>query len=169
MFKSKIILGIVSLLFLLFTVSCTQKAEENKQVQPNDYVSAYTTGQISAHARIRVVLNLPEEYVNISNEDPPQDVFKLKPEVEGKTYWSDQYTLVFSPDEPLENGTKYEANVNIEKLLGLKDGKNSRFTFYFEVVPLLFNVEVTGLKSYNNNSNHYQNNTHNLKFIHFFF
>ena len=142
-------------LVLLFVVSCKQSPEKQQKVQPNKFVSAYTNGNISSQSTVRVVLNLPEERLGVSKKEPPQNVFLLKPSVEGKTYWADQYTLVFEPAKPLQNGQKYEAIVDLNKLLGVNDKNNGTFRFHFRVVPLTFGIIMSGLEPYTETKSHW--------------
>ncbi len=85
------------LFILLLVASCRQSREREQKVKSNKFISAHTSGYISSQSSVRVVLNLPEEKLGISKKAPPENVFRLKPNVKGKVYWADQYTLVFEP------------------------------------------------------------------------
>lgn len=154
MIKRQIYFGLQTLSLLsfvfLFTTSC-QHSVGKKIAKANNFVLAFTSGTVSSQSLIRVVLKLPDEMLHIAIKEPPQDVFRLKPSVKGRTYWADQYTLVFKPDKPLKNGQQYDAEVNLNKLLGINDRENGTFHFDFEVVPLKFQVKTEGLEPDKNN------------------
>jgi len=149
MSKSPFLLGMLSLFALLFVASCKEPAVKEEPIQKNVFVRAWTTGQVSSGSAVRIVFDLPDEYLHFSNETPPEDVFELTPATKGKTFWASNYTLIFKPETSLKNGTKYKVVVDLEKLLGIH-GKDRKFTFYIDVIPLEFTVETDNLKAYNN-------------------
>ncbi len=138
--------------FLLILSSCSDQQVKQEPIKPNEFVNAFTSGQISSQSSVRIVLNLPDEYAGIANNDLPINVIKLTPAVKGKTYWANQSTLIFEPEKPLNNGQNYQAEVDLGKLLGFQDEETQLFKFYFEVIPLTFVFEIDKLQPYNEQS-----------------
>ena len=146
----KILLTCVAALILL---SCSKK---NEIETPNfdqakslfvDYISAYTSGVISAKSKIKIKMAKP------INEIKPgtalsADLFEFEPKLMGKAYWEDNRTIIFEPEEKLQNGASYSAIFNLAKILP-ESKEKGEFKFAFRTIPQNFEVKMQGMALYN--------------------
>jgi alpha-2-macroglobulin len=123
-------------LFVLIAVSCGQKdntAEKSlvrkepvKQqvILPVDkgfseYIVGYTSGIVPANAVIEI--RFTPEFAAKANKQTTTGIFSFEPAVKGKTEWTDDNTLVFTPSKILDPGKIYSGEVNLFKLGEVKD------------------------------------------------
>jgi len=138
-------LPFLAIFFLtLFFQSCQQQqkkpAEQQKEiVKYEQYISAFTVGQISSLAPVQVVFTQDIKY-HEPNTLLDKDLFRLEPGVDGELYLSNPHTLEFRPDEPLESGKEYLATLALDKLLKTATGLDD-FTFNFSVIRQDFTVQ----------------------------
>src|SRR5690554_6621317 len=93
----------------LLTAGCNNDNPENFQINPEfqKHISSFTSGVISAAARIKIQLTEPYSKKITPNQAIKDDFIKISPSVKGKTVWIDQYTIQFIPDENFKSGETY--------------------------------------------------------------
>ncbi len=126
-FKSFYLIAIV-----LLAVSCGQKDKTGKKlvklteesvvsqiVVPIDkgfseYISSYTSGIVSVNSTIEI--RFTPEFAAKANKQLTSGIFIFEPAIKGKTEWTDDNTLVFTPAKLLESGMSYTGELNLSKL-----------------------------------------------------
>ena len=105
-------------------ISCSRQADP---VAPDvNYVQAVSSGILGRTEPILV------EFVHAQDTQAPlaSNVFTLHPSARGTLSWLDEFTLAFTPSEPLRGGRRYQARVNLTGI--------PAFTFDFSVsLPML--------------------------------
>ena len=110
------------------------------------YVSAYTSGMISATSPIRV------RFANdiVSSEEvggeAPSDIVKFEPTIAGGFIWEDRKTLLFQPDSWLPAGQLYTAVANLKAVYPNIQRTLQQMPFDFKVIKQNFEVVVRGLR-----------------------
>jgi uncharacterized protein YfaS (alpha-2-macroglobulin family) len=110
-----------------------------------EYISAYTSGLISAESSIRIQLAADYNKTVEVNSALDDKLFSFSPSIKGQTYWRDNRTLEFVPDAPLESGKTYTCSFNLAKILEVPDDMK-KFEFGFQVIPQSFSVTLQGYK-----------------------
>lgn len=106
------------------------------------YVNAYTGGIISRTSTIRVELTQEQPMVDLNNE-LKENPFSFSPSLKGKTYWINNNTIEFVPEEgELQPGKLYEASFKLGEFVEV-DSKLEDFGFSFRVQErnFIFNVD----------------------------
>lgn len=80
------------------------------------YVLSYTSGEISVESAITVQLTELITRLEAENE-VPQDLFRVKPEVKGETRYLSGGTLQFRPSAPLQQGTVYTVTLDLDRII----------------------------------------------------
>ncbi|HRY32226.1 MAG TPA: MG2 domain-containing protein [Bacteroidales bacterium] len=108
------------------------------------YIAAFTSGSVSKESSVRI--RLAQDYAGavINGSEVKEKIFRFKPDIPGKLYWSDTRTLEFKPDKPLEEGRAYLADFCLYKLIDVPE-KYRTFTFQFQVIAQSFSVETEEL------------------------
>ena len=131
---------------ILFTLnSCREPRKEISPEEAENYISAYTSGIISAGSSIKVRLNtIPDTW----NEDTPPDasILRIKPSTEGKLYLRKFNTLEFVPDEPLSQGKEYSVDLMMHKIFPENWSEPQVFSFNVTVIEQDFTVRTKGLR-----------------------
>ena len=105
------------------------------------YVNAYTGGIISQHSTIRIELAQEQSVVDLNQalEDNP---FRFSPSLKGQTYWTDNRTLEFIPEEgSLKPGQFYEAVFRLGDFMQT-DKRLKEFKFSFRVQEKCFSIHL---------------------------
>jgi len=111
------------------------------------YVEAFTSGTISTRGHIKVRLNDVYADSVVLNEALQGTYFKFDPEIKGKTFWCDNRTLEFVPDEKLPPDQVYQAEFYLSKLVATPDSMKT-MVFGFRTMPQEIAVEVENHKAY---------------------
>ncbi len=133
-------------LFLLF-FSCKPSSKEKVKVDQGfkEYISAYTSGQISSRASITLKLSQQYKQDVASNSKIEKELFTFQPQIKGKVYWKDDRTINFIPDSPLPSGKEYKAEFHLDNIIGV-DAKYKSFPLQFQVIKQSFQVQEGELK-----------------------
>lgn len=148
-------MAVLVLIFFLAACDSEEKGPEDRNSpEVANYVSAYTSGVISANAE--VIVRLAENHPKAGNfyESLDENLFVLDPPVEGSTYWINDYTLGFKPKEKLEQGKLYEAVLNLSELFDVS-GKLEEFHFAFQTRVLDFRPSLDDLRPYPGQGSYY--------------
>ena len=115
------------------------------------YLESYTTGIISRESAIRIRLASDLQTLTTTGKAIEDDLIEFSPDIKGKAYWLDTRTLEFRPDKEMEAGQKYEATLNLGKIMEVDD-KLREFSFDFQTIKPDFEIEFDGLKAIDNHS-----------------
>ena len=134
----------LSLLFLLITFfSCAkhENASFSVPIDFEDYITGYTTGEISRYDEIAVSLtgNYP------FNTKLADGLFEFQPGLKGEVQWANERTLVFKPLSPLKNGEVYTVRFNLGKVVETQEDKES-FSFSFSTIKQDMEVDFSGIE-----------------------
>ncbi len=155
--KNKTILTLVLIIFGLFVIFLFTKRELNKQhyepvkIDPefSNYISAYTSGVISVNTNIRIVLTNPISEIVTTNQLIAEELFNFQPSIKGKTYWIDNRTIEFRPDELLPYGLIYNSNFLLHKIIEVPQ-KLEEFKFQLQTSHQQLKIQSTHLQPYSN-------------------
>lgn len=148
MIKIKTLLkGLFALAFLLI-ISCSKSNKEfnSDYVLFKEYIQNFSSGLISAHDDIRVVLafDIPDWTPETKLDSK---LFTINPAVDGKVVALSANTVAFVPASPLKNDQEYKVSFHLEKL---KDVPSELETFNFSLKTIKqdFVVNFQDLQSY---------------------
>ncbi|HYG03728.1 MAG TPA: MG2 domain-containing protein [Chryseosolibacter sp.] len=112
------------------------------------YISAYTSGAVSARAPLRIVLT--ENVVDSAQVGRETSVrlFDFSPSVSGKTVWVDKNIIEFKPEHLLNAGQVYEARFFLSKLMPGVDADLETFEYNFQVLPQNYEVNIENITPY---------------------
>lgn len=119
--------------------------EDYQRIDPalEKVISAYTHGEISRQSDIRIRFNQNMVQPSQLGKELPQDIVELDPAVDGKVYWTDRRTLVFSPEKPLPSSQAYKVDIDLEALHLSGSVEAEIFRFAFHTRPQDIQVDLT--------------------------
>lgn len=85
----------------------------------SEYITSYTSGIVSVNSTIEV--RFTPEFAAGANRSTPYGLFTFDPVVRGKAEWTDNVTLTFRPNKPLEPGTLYNIKIDLERLGNVRE------------------------------------------------
>ncbi len=141
------------LILLTLTVillpSCKRNAPRPVNPAFRQYVQAFTSGVVSTHATIKIVLT--NDFVDsvLFNQPVEEKLFNFSPAIKGKAFWIDSRTLEFRPEKNLPAKEFYNAKFYLSKLIKVPDSLNT-FEFQFQTLQQDFEVRVINHKAYKN-------------------
>ncbi|MDL2282630.1 alpha-2-macroglobulin, partial [Parabacteroides sp. OttesenSCG-928-G06] len=134
-----------AVIFGLF--SCKQQRQPAEVIPSGDYlpyISAYTGGLISQKASITVQFTQPQDVVELSSE-LKENPFRFTPSLKGKSYWRDNKTLEFIPEEyALKPGQVYQASFSLGNYVKVPKELET-FRFSFKVTEHSFSLETVDI------------------------
>ncbi|MBL7962257.1 MAG: hypothetical protein JNM31_00300 [Flavobacteriales bacterium] len=134
------------LLFATLLASCDRTARTNLPDPAfAPYITAFTSGRISAVSPIRVRL-ADDLRMRDTSRSVPAGLFKFDPPVDGTTTWEDERTLVFRPNERLGSNARYSVDFALGSVAQVPKGME-RFQFQVEVIQQAIDVRISELRS----------------------
>ena len=112
----------------------------------NEYVAGYTSGQISRDEDIIIKFARPAVAPEKIGSVAGTKIISVSPAISGSAVWTDNSTLVFTPEEEMEWDRVYEFEVMLEPLFG-KDVAVKSFRFRVSTIAKNFKVEILGLSA----------------------
>ncbi|MEL6653181.1 MAG: hypothetical protein AAFQ87_20450, partial [Bacteroidota bacterium] len=115
----------------------------------NDYLSAYTAGEISRQHPIKVRFaerQVDSDKVGIPLERVP---FSFSPSIRGIAQWEDERTLIFVPAEDLPSGQRFYAALDMETIISDIKPDLDRFEFQFATKRQHLEVEFASFERVN--------------------
>ncbi|HWB65032.1 MAG TPA: MG2 domain-containing protein, partial [Chitinophagales bacterium] len=149
--KNYLALAAVSLVAVLALAYFFYAKKAKHTIDPGfkNYIIAFTSGQISREANIRIRLAadaIPQAEVNSAVKEP---LFSFSPAIKGNAYWVDTRTIEFRPSEPMQPGKEYDATFQLGRVMKVP-AKFSGFNFTFSIIKQSFDVRVDGLRPISN-------------------
>ena len=143
---------VVFILGILF--SCGKKEKENlaasnaSELQKyHEYISDVSSGRISIHDEVFVVLQNPVAGWS-DQEELPSDLLQVSPSVKGKVIAINNRTIAFRPDEHFDQETVYTFTLNLEQLIPEIQDEFEEFIFGVETIKQQFSIVTQNLQSY---------------------
>lgn len=134
----------------VFLVACnpSDKPDQYSSLSEiNPLVAAYSSGVLSIADPIIVTFTEPMVTEEKIGESPDQKALQITPAVNGKSFWEDNRTLRFVPDQYLSSATTYKVNVALSRLHKKAKGDNAQFDFEFQTKEQHLSVELDILKA----------------------
>jgi alpha-2-macroglobulin len=137
------------LFVLISTSSCKKKGPIPFDAAFAQYISAFTSGSISAASNIRI--RLTDAFVSEIKLDEPisENLLEFSPSLEGQLFWIDNQTLEFRPAQWLPRGEVYEGTLNLDKIVNVP-ANLKKFKFSFLAMSQHMSVQVNSIKPYQN-------------------
>ncbi len=137
---SLLLSGLVLLSVMNFSCKKSKQPEAREWYR---YISAFTSGDISRKAPIRVLF---VNNVGAEGQAPAQlaGYLEFSPALSGRTEWKSARELLFTPDRQLAPGSRYRAVLNLKKFMKLPRAY-ARFEFSFAVIRESLTIELEGL------------------------
>lgn len=110
----------------------------------SEYISAYTSGDISVNSSIRVRFTESQVEDDKVGTIDDRDLLDITPSIDGKAKWVDSFTLEFIPDNWLKNDQVYEIELDLSELMEVKKDLSS-FKFNFHTIKQDFEVITNDL------------------------
>lgn len=141
-----LLIGLLSVI-LVGQYSCKKKKEPIVNADPTfaEYISAYTSGLISAQSVITFKLTQPAAAFTSEGQEVKEKLFNFSPSIKGKAYWVDAQTVEFRPEEPMKSGEIYTSSFELGKLFDVKESRFKKFDFSFRIIPQAITVDFDGL------------------------
>ncbi|NBC82542.1 MAG: hypothetical protein GVY19_04090 [Bacteroidetes bacterium] len=142
---------VLYLVIFSFLVTGCKWFRNEKHIEPDpafmNYISAFTSGVVSAESDIRVSLVNEVPF----DVDPAVAVnekyFDIQPKISGSAYWVDKHTVEFRPNEKMASGEVYQVTFHLDKIFKV-DKPYRQFEFSFSTLQQSFMVEVEGYSTY---------------------
>ena len=108
----------------------------------NQYLSAFTSGEISKHSSIQV--RFSSDVASDERMKQPLDasIFSFDPKIKGEASWLDARTLQFTPKKKLKSGQIYRADLNMKKFFPQVPDSLESFKFQFVTTKQQIKVDV---------------------------
>lgn len=121
---------------LIFISSCGNKEKVSREIKTrkipgsseviipvdkgfSEYITGHTSGIVPVNTSIEI--HFTPEFAALAGKRTPPGLFTFEPALKGKTEWTDDVTLVFTPNKILDPATSYSGKLNLEKLAGVKE------------------------------------------------
>ena len=130
---------------LVLTSCRSQDAKLAPDAAFTPYIPAFTAGHISARVPILVRIASDQQWRD-SSTAAIQDLFDLKPHVDGTVRWQDELTLAFHPNERLEQEQTYTVSFALGELIQVPKGMDV-FKFQVTTVRQGLDVRVSDMQS----------------------
>ncbi len=150
---------------VLFLNSCFHNKPKIKAINPAflQFISGYTSGMVSRTSHIRIELahgiNKKSIVKDASGKDSVvwnytlpdsallDDAFSFEPEIKGKAHWISDRVIEFVPSEVMPVNQFYDVEFKLGQVMKVKS-EFKEFEFQFATYPQTVNVEVNGLRTY---------------------
>lgn len=146
---SSVLLLIISMIIL--QNSCSKKKQEKEFFKIDqgfkEYVSAFTSGVISAQSTIKVRLTSQYKQDVEPGTETGKKLFTFEPSIKGKSFWIDDQTIEFRPEKKLKSGTLYNGSFELARLIETP-AKFKTLPMQFQVIKQSFKVQKDNLKPY---------------------
>lgn len=139
---------------LALLTSCRPSGNSSDELLFNPYVEAFTSGKVSRHSSVYLVLNQEIAAERLAQSDQLRKAFRIEPEVEGTFSFENNHTVVFKPDRALERNQTYRITADLSHWFEVAE-KDRSFTFSFTTYPLAFRAERQSVNIHPKNENGY--------------
>ncbi len=134
-------------LLICFVLLSSCGSRQTELSNPDDfeaYIAAFSGPIIARTSPLMVTFTAPYGKGQQEKELKPNP-FELEPSIKGSTVWEDDYTLRFTPSEPLASGADYIVHLDLNRLVqGLPDSLQS-FRFHVRVKDQFLRLQLDDL------------------------
>ncbi|MCK5077039.1 MAG: hypothetical protein KAR38_11720, partial [Calditrichia bacterium] len=123
-------------LFLLLQSGCETEKQQSEITYPLEtakLISGSTSGMIGSSSEIQVLFSENIIPADLINQPVTKAVFSFSPAIDGHTFWKDERTLTFKPNQKLPLLQEYQAELYLKLLLSQRDENLKPFPFRFQV------------------------------------
>lgn len=138
-------LGILALFFsTLYFYQVNTQLNKYKKYNPayNDYLSAFTSGEVSKHSHVKVRFATDVANETMINQAMESSPFTFKPAIAGQAVWEDARTIKFVPENKLKSGQVYLSQLDLTNILKEVPDSLQNFLFQFKAKRQHFKVDV---------------------------
>ncbi|WP_109301740.1 alpha-2-macroglobulin [Aquimarina sp. AU474] len=144
-----------ALLFVTLVFSCKNKDEAEMAASNaselnkyQEYISDISSGVISVHDQVYVVLQTPVAGWS-DNQELPKDLLSVSPRIKGKVIAVNNRTISFQPEKAFEEDTQYTFTLDLEDLVeDIKEDLDEEFVFSVKTLKQQFSIITDNLQSY---------------------
>lgn len=133
---------------LILIVSCKSKRSIHEIPESvSAYVYAYTSGEISKAAPIRVRFTnalINSEQIGTKVDE---NIIEFEPQIKGEAIWEDDRTIYFKPSQYLPAKEEYIGKISLKKLFNDVPQDARVFEFGFQVKEQNFYLRFNGLRA----------------------
>lgn len=141
---------LLSLSALFFITSCSNNPEIPENAPGfSDYISAHTSGVISAYSEIEIHLTQDLNPGVEPGTVVEADIFDFSPSLEGETIWESSNQIRFIPNEPLKPGQQYKAEFELGAISPVS-AEFKTFEFAFQAIEQNFSLLNYHIENYQN-------------------
>ena len=139
----------VIIITLILSCNRQKTANEGVKIDPGfqEYISAFTSGIISSKSNIRIRLTSQYAQTVEAGTFIDDKLFFFEPGIKGKSFWVDNRTIEFRPDEPLNSGQSYQCKFILNKLIEVPS-KFKEFPFEIQIINQSFKIQKNNLIPY---------------------
>lgn len=148
MFNKKILFFILAMVIVGCKDTKDSAAEQRQNLfEFREYISNISSGVISSHSDVRVVLRNPSS--KLQKDKILEDaVLKVSPNVKGKVVALNNQSIAFVPEHSFRQDTEYTFSLDLEAIIDTVDSEYETFTFKLKTIKQQFNVTTEHLQSY---------------------
>ena len=140
---------VMMILAVIIMPSCRRHSPRPVNPAFRQYIQAFTSGVISSRSTIKIRLTTDFVDSALFNHPIEEKLFDFSPSIKGKTYWIDNRTLEFRPEDSFPANEFYNAKFFISKLIKVPDSL-ATFEFQFQTLQQDFEVRIINHKPYRN-------------------
>lgn len=134
--------------FLIVLSACNNSTKEPDSLYEfKKYIAVHTQGIQSVKTPITIDLVKPLSNFELDQE-LPADYLKISPKVTGKLLVQNQRSLIFIPQESLQEDTEYTITLALSELYDDLPQQLKSYTFSFKTLPANFKLNLGNLQSY---------------------
>ncbi|MEQ8908638.1 MAG: MG2 domain-containing protein [Vicingaceae bacterium] len=132
--------------FLFF--SCGDNQDAPPPIDPafTNYIKGFTAGVVSNQSTIKISLTEANARAK-RGEEVSEDLFDFSPDIKGKAFWEDNYTIEFKPEERLPSGVIYDVEFELGELQEVPE-KLETFEFRFQTITQDLIWVFEGMEAY---------------------
>ncbi len=154
--KSKKIILLVILLVVIAAIIIILIPKKQKtfskaiQINPGfrEYIAGFSSGIMSSQSTIKIRFTSQHQQEVEPGTLIEDKMFKFDPSIKGKSYWLDNRTIEFRPDNRLPSGTKYKGEFFLNKVFDVSDDLKT-FPIEFQTIKQNLLIKDENLKVYN--------------------
>jgi uncharacterized protein YfaS (alpha-2-macroglobulin family) len=118
----------------------------------SEYISGFTSGIVPANSVIEI--RFTPEFAATAKKETPMGLFVFEPAIKGRTEWTDETTLVFTPSRLLDPGKTYVGELHLDKLGEVKE-RLKVFPLRIQTIRKDFSITTGTLESPSSGENTY--------------
>ncbi|WP_046754957.1 alpha-2-macroglobulin family protein [Kordia jejudonensis] len=138
----------IVLFVILSLFSCKKQTPETDNIfEFKDYIYQTTAGTVSTETPI--IIGLQQEVTDWqANQELPNSLLTISPNVKGKLVVENNKTLRFTPEKPLQPATEHSVQVHLDKIYDAVPKEFKTYTFAFKTISPNFIIVTNDLQSY---------------------